>query len=338
MVLHDLYRWMARARVFELAVAELWREGRISGEMHASIGEEAVAVGVTAHLRSDDALALTHRSSAWIVARDVPLGLVVRELLGRRDGLGGGKAGHMHLFSRAHGIATTGIVGASLPLGAGFALALARQRPDAIGVAQTGDGALNQGMALETLNLAAAWRLPLVVVCIDNGWAINTEAGSVTVGDLTDRARAFGWDVAAIDGSDVEAVHDAAGMLIDRVREKRTPAFLHATCPRMAGHLLGDPLETLARAPLHDRGRVVALARGATTRGAGPRTRVAGMRRLMGTLRAARRSTRPGSRGDPIEIARRRLTDSGHPFDAIDEEVREEVHAVIDRATEVDDA
>src|SRR5690554_3986184 len=101
--MQDLYRQMARSRAFELAVAELWREGAISGEMHVGVGEEAVAAGVTAHLGEDDALALTHRCSPWVVARGVPLVPVLREILGRPGGLAGGKAGHMHLHSRVHG-------------------------------------------------------------------------------------------------------------------------------------------------------------------------------------------------------------------------------------------
>jgi len=192
MDLPHLYRQMLRARAYELAVEDLWNLGLISGEMHLGTGEEAVAVGVVTQLGDGDGLALTHRCSPALVVRGVPLALMLRELLGAEDGLCGGKGGHMHLFSKEHLAATSGIVGASLPTAAGFALANCRLRPGAIAVAFTGAGAMNQGMALETLNLAVAWRLPLVIVCIDNGWAITTTSDSVTGGSLVERAQGFG--------------------------------------------------------------------------------------------------------------------------------------------------
>ena len=150
MELIGLYRQMLRARSYELAVEDLWNRGLISGEMHLGTGEEAVAAGV----EDGDGLALTHRCSPALVVRGVPLVPMLRELLGCEDGLCGGHGGHMHLFSKEHLAATSGIVGASLPTAAGFALANRRLRPNRVAVAFTGTGAMNSGMALETLNLA----------------------------------------------------------------------------------------------------------------------------------------------------------------------------------------
>ncbi len=158
MEIAGLYRQMLRARSFELVVEDLWHRGLIAGEMHLGTGEEAVAAGVVTRLGEGDGLALTHRCSPALVVRGVPLVPMLRELLGCEDGICGGRGGHMHLFSEEHMAATSGIVGASLPTAAGFALANRRLRPGRVAVAFTGTGAMNSGMALETMNLAVAWR------------------------------------------------------------------------------------------------------------------------------------------------------------------------------------
>lgn len=335
MNLADLYRQMIRAREYELAVGELWSRGLISGEMHAGTGEEAIAAGVVGHLGDRDALALAHRCSPYLVARGVPLVPMLKELLGREDGLCRGRGGHMHLFSPGHRAATSGIVGASLPTGAGFALAAKRLRPGAIAVALTGTGALNQGMALETLNLAPAWSLPLLVVCVYNGWAITTPDGAMTGGDLRERAGAFGWEVATADGTDVAAVYQAAGGLIERLREGKGPGFLYVECPRMDGHFLGDPLIRAAREPLVE-GREMfgGVVDGAFALGGGLVARTAGLAKLIGVLVKARAEPRHGGRRDPVEIARRKLEKAGEDYAPIDAEARREVARAVEIAKE----
>lgn len=245
-----LYRQMLRSRRFEQAVMDLWERGWISGEMHLGIGEEAVAAGVVCHIQNGDAMALDHRSTPPLVIRGVDLLLILKELLGHRDGLCSGMGGHMHLFSRHHLAASTGIVGASGPLAAGFALAAWHLRPKKIAVAFFGEGAMNQGMVMESLNLASVWELPLLFVCKDNKWAITTRSRDVTGGVLTERARSFGLPAEEVDGSDVEAVWNAAAEMIGRIREGKGPAFLLARCPRLEGHFMGDPLLRILRKPL----------------------------------------------------------------------------------------
>lgn len=330
-----LYRTMVRVRRFEVAVGRLWDEGRITGEMHVGTGEEAVAAGVVAHLGRGDSLSLTHRCSPFLVARRVPLVPMLREMLGRSDGLCGGNGGHMHLFSREHRVATSGIVGASLPTAAGFALAIQRRRQGSVSLAQTGDGAVNEGMALETMNLAVAWRLPMLVVCIDNGWAITTPAGTVTGGALGDRARAFGWMVETVDGTNVEDVHAVSGTLIERVRRGRGPAFLLATSPRMSGHYLGDKLVRVATNPLQEgRETVGKVLEGATSSGGGVVARAAGLARMVGQLRRARAEPEVGGRGDPLTLARRRLQRQGTDVAAIDADVEAEISQAVQVAIE----
>ena len=330
-----LYGKMCVAREFEQAVGRLWQEGRITGEMHASTGEEAVAAGVVAHLEEQDALALTHRCTAFALARGVPMVPFLREMLGRRGGLSDGRAGHMHVFSRRHRVVSSGIVGASLPAGAGFALSAKRQRPGAIAVAQTGDGAMNQGMVLETLNLAVAWNLPLLVVCIDNDWAIATPAGTVTGGDLDARARAFGWTVERVDGTDPAAVYEVAGRLVHGLRRGQAPAFLLATCPRMDGHYLGDPLVRTARDLTGEgRGLVGAVMGGALSSGGGLLSRAAGVGSMMGVLKRARGVPRPGQSKDPLVMTRKRLKRSGVDVDGIERDARMRVEEAVGTALE----
>ncbi|NPV59959.1 MAG: thiamine pyrophosphate-dependent dehydrogenase E1 component subunit alpha [Actinobacteria bacterium] len=245
-----LYRQMARMRFFEEAQADLWDRGLIPGEMHLGIGEEAVVAGVLDHLEEGDALALDHRSTPPLVARGVDLASMLLEVMGEEEGLCRGMGGHMHLFSREHLAGSSGIVGSSAPLGAGFALAAQCLSPGAVAFSFFGDGAANQGLVLESLNLASAWKLPQVFVCKDNRWAITTRTRSVTGGCLARRAASFGMPAYRVDGTQVEKVWVAAGKAVRRARAGRGPSFILASCPRMEGHFLGDPLLRVYREPL----------------------------------------------------------------------------------------
>ncbi|MBW2529321.1 MAG: thiamine pyrophosphate-dependent dehydrogenase E1 component subunit alpha [Deltaproteobacteria bacterium] len=331
MNLQNLYRHMARARAFEFAVEDLWNQGLISGEMHLGTGEEAVAAGVVTHLRGEDGLALTHRSTPPMVVRGVPLRAMLRELLGKEDGLCGGRGGHMHLMSRQHRVISSGIVGSSMPAAAGLALAAKRLRPSSIAVAFVGDGAMNQGMALETLNLAAVWSLPLIVVCIDNGWAIATTSESMSAGDLRERARAFGWTVGEAEGTDVSAVHAAAGTLVEQTRAGRGPALLYAKCPRLDGHFLGDPLLRQVLDPLGEEGRetLAGVLRAATEAGGGLVSRFRGVSRMVGVMAKARVGPQRGGRQDPLRIVRRAMHKHRPERDAIDREVSTEINEAV---------
>ena len=334
MDLPHLYRQMLRARAYELAVEDLWNHGLISGEMHLGTGEEAVAAGVVTQLGDGDGLALTHRCSPALVVRGVPLAPMLKELLGAEDGLCGGRGGHMHLFSKEHLAATSGIVGASLPTAAGFALANRRLRPRAIAVAFTGAGAMNQGMALETLNLAVAWRLPLVIVCIDNGWAITTTSNSMTGGSLVERAGGFGMRAETVDGRDVRAVHKAAAKQIERARRGKGPSFLLATCPRLDGHFLGDPLIRMAKKPIAE-GREVfgsVLSSVVSRGGGGLADRAGGMTQMMSVLAKARGGATRQGRGDPIVAVHKTMKKHEAERDRIDMEVAAEIDAAVAEA------
>lgn len=331
--LWSLYRQMLRSRLFEEAVARLWQEGKISGEMHMGIGEEAIVVGVLDHLQEGDALALDHRGTPPLLMRGVDPVLLLRELLGRSDGLCAGMGGHMHLFSPPHLAASSGIVGASGPAVAGFALAAQRLRPEAVAVAFFGEGAMNQGMLLEALNLAAVWKLPALFVCKDNEWALATRSSSVIGGVLTDRARGFGLHAAEVDGSDVEAVWHAAKDALQRMRAGDGPSFLHAHCVHPEGHFLGDPLLRIARQPVrHMRQISGPLMRSITRReGASIRERTTGLGTILSLIRTTFQEKSSQQR-DPVTRARKELQSDAPRLEALETKVVQEIQEAVQAA------
>lgn len=330
MKLLELYGQMTRARAFELALARLWEEGLISGEMHLGTGEEAVVAGVVSHLDEMDAMALDHRSTPPLVVRGLPLVPLLLEMLGRPDGLCGGRGGHMHLFSAADLMASSGIVGASAPLAAGFALAATRLRKGHVAVAFFGDGAMNQGMVMEAMNLAAAWSLPVLFVSKANGWSITTRATEVTGGDLLERARGLGCRAMGVDGLDASLVYGVAGELLDGVRGGDGPALMLASCSRLHGHLLGDPLLRTADSPLgQGRELLGSVTRAALTgSGEGVAARTRGVVGMLGTMAKARGERGQGA--DPLELARKRLDKA--QCAQLDRAAEEEVQAAVSEA------
>lgn len=332
--LWNLYRQMLRCRRFEEAVRRLWDEGAIAGEMHLGLGEEAIAAGVVDHLGDGDALALDHRGTPPLVVRGMSLVALLRELLGDSDGLCGGWGGHMHLFSREHLAASSGIVGAAGPAAAGFAAAARQLGSRQVAVAFFGEGAMNQGMLLESLNLSRVWELPVLFVCKDNGWAITTRSRSVTAGSLLERARAFDLPAEQVDGTDVEAVWEAAGRAFQRARRGAGPSFLLARCDHLEGHFLGDPLRRVARRPVAEMKPIVPpLLSAATARGGAPlHRRVAGAVAVTAAVgRTLAEEHGPGK--DPLQRARRKLRGDGARLEQLESEVDEEIHRAVAEAT-----
>jgi len=302
------YEAMVRMRGFEEAQAQMWQDGLISGEMHLGVGEEGIAAGVVANLGDGDAMALDHRSTPPLVARGADLETLFLEVLGSEAGLCHGQGGHMHLFAPDLLAASDGIVGAAAPLACGFALAARHVRPGHVAVAFFGEGAANQGMLLEALNLAAVWRLPVLFVCKDNGWSITTRSSELTGGSLVRRARAFGVRAHAVDGSRFDVVARVSARLIHRARRGRGPGFLLARCHRPYGHFLGDPMLRMLAEPL-DQARQLGppLMRAArASDGARPAARLAGLGGI--GVRIARLAVQYGlHRRDPLARARAML-------------------------------
>jgi acetoin:2,6-dichlorophenolindophenol oxidoreductase subunit alpha len=332
----SLYEQMLKSRLFEEAVAQLWQDGLISGEMHLGTGEEAIIAGVTAHLRAEDALALDHRGTAALLMRGVDPVSLLRELLGRPDGLCGGMGGHMHLFSREHLAATSGIVGAEGPAGAGFALSAQYLRPGSLAAAFFGEGAMNQGMLMESMNLAAAWKLPVLFVCKDDGWSITVKSEQVTGGKLMYRARGLGVPAEAVDGRDVEEVWTGAGNLIEQIRSGKGPAFLLARCVHLEGHFLGLQLIRLVRDPLRELPRVaVPLTRAFLhPGGAAFHERLAGLRLVLEEVLATLRDARRDPANDPIQRARAALSADGTRLQELEARAAEQITAALESALE----
>ncbi len=327
------YRHMLRSRLFEEAVAVLWEAGWISGEMHMSAGEEAIAAGIVLQLQDGDALALDHRGTAPLLMRGVHPLLLLREFLGLPDGLCSGMGGHMHLFAPELLTASSGIVGASGPAAAGFALAAQYLRPGRLAAATFGEGAMNQGMLMESMNLAVAWRLPVLFICKDNQWEMTTRGASVTGGNLRERAGAFGMPALDVDGSDVEAVWAAAQEAIRRARQGEGPSFLHATCVHLQGHFLGDQLLRLASNPLSDLDTTTAPMLKAFFRRAGAplNERLRGISQVMAMISQA--PTRRIVQGkDPLVLLSSKLASEPDRLQEIEHDIKAEIQQVVETA------
>jgi pyruvate dehydrogenase E1 component alpha subunit len=303
-----LFRAMVRARAVDEASAELWHAGLVSGELHLGIGEEAVAAGVVDHLGPGDGLATDHRGTPPLICRGVDPEALIGELVGSPAGLCGGAGGHMHLLDPDLRAVTDGIVGAAAPLACGFALRAQHDGGGCVAVAFFGEGAMNQGMVLESLNLAVVWALPVVFVVKDSGLAITTRRRDVTGGDLITRARAFGLPARRMSGGDVLGVWREAGRAVERARRGGGPSLLLARVHRPDGHLLGDPLLRTLEHPVEqaaEMGPPLLRALRAQPGGTGPE-RLAGADRLRAAVVTAAYE-RMSARRDPVTRARRRL-------------------------------
>lgn len=237
----DRYRLMWTMRAFEDACAEGVITGELRGELHLATGQEGVAAGFVGTLRAHDRVVSTHRSHLHAIAAGVPLEPLLAEIYERAPGLCGGKGGHLHLFDPEHGFSNTGIVGSALPVALGHAYANRLADDDGIAVVIIGDGAVNTGQFHETLNMAAIWTLPLVVVVENNHYAISVPAEGVISGSgIAEKAASYGIWGRRVDGTDVEAVAVAFEEAADHSRSGGGPALLEATCYRFRGHYEGD--------------------------------------------------------------------------------------------------
>ncbi len=329
--LWSLYALMVKSRMVEEAIAKLWHDGLISGEMHLGTGEEAIIAGVVSQLREGDAMALDHRGTAALLMRGVDPVLILRELLGYPDGLCGGMGGHMHLFSKEHLAATSGIVGAEGPTAAGFALAAQYSQPGAIAVAFFGEAAMNQGMLMESLNLASVWNLPVLFVCKDDAWSITTQSEKMTGGDLNERARGLGIPAIEVDGGDVSEVWKASHAAIERARSGQGPTFLRAHCVHLEGHFLGFQLLNIVRDPFKELPKVVVpLTRSfLQPGGAALRERVAGLKTIIAAILSTLRDPRQDSTNDPVQRARKPLLSNPVRLQELEDQIEQEVSQIL---------
>ena len=237
----DRYHLMLRMRAFEDACAEGIRTGELRGELHLATGQEGIAAGLAGSMRPSDWLVSTHRSHLHAIAKGVPLLPMLAEIYEKASGLAGGKGGHLHLFDPEHRFSTTGIVGSALPVALGHAYAARMEGSDAVAIGVTGDGGVNTGQFHETMNMAAIWSLPLVVLVENNHYAISVPAsGVIAPPGIAGRAAAYGAWGAVVDGTEVEAVASAFAEAVAHARGGSGPPLLEATCHRFRGHYEGD--------------------------------------------------------------------------------------------------
>ena len=236
--LAEFYRTMRRIRSFEERVAELYARGQSAGSMlHLSIGEEGAAAGVAAAMRPQDSFTTHHRGHGIFLARGADPGRMMAEIAGKDTGYCRGKGGSMHIADMALGhLGANAIVGGGIPHVVGAGLSYKVKKSDAIAVAFFGDGAMQQGVLYESMNMAALWDLPVLFVCINNQYGMGTRIDLATRSvEFDRRAQAFGLAAEMVDGEDVETVFHTAQALADGARAGR-PGFMAVSCFRFFGH------------------------------------------------------------------------------------------------------
>jgi pyruvate dehydrogenase E1 component alpha subunit len=244
-----MHRTMWRIRAFDTKALEVYRAGMMRGTSHPYIGMEAVGVGVCAALREDDYITSTHRGHGHCIAKGGDINRMMAELLGKATGTCKGKGGSMHIAEVDRGIlGANGIVGGGMGIAAGAALSAKMRGSGQVVVCFFGDGALNQGVLHEVMNMAAIWKLPVVFVCENNGFAMSARVENTVANlDAAARANAYGIPGMEVDGMDVLAVYEAASHAVERARRGEGPSLLICRTYRYFGHHAGDPLNYRAR-------------------------------------------------------------------------------------------
>jgi len=234
---------MIRIRAFEERVRDLFAAGRLPGFVHLSIGQEAVAAGACGPLRRDDYVLSTHRGHGHLVAKGADTARMMAELYAKRTGSCKGKGGSMHIADASVGVlGANGVVAGGLTVSTGVGLSITQRRSGQVCLCFFGDGAANRGPVHEALNLAVIWKLPVIFLCENNGWASSTSHGyACAVPDIAARASGYGLGGVIVDGMDALAVYEAVKAAVDQARSGGGPALIEAKVVRWQGHYEGDP-------------------------------------------------------------------------------------------------
>lgn len=242
----EMQRRMLRIRAFDERASKMVKRGHIPGTVHTSIGQEAQVVGATMALRDGDFMTGNHRSHGHPIGKGSPLGPLMAELQGKADGVCKGKGGSLHLADFAVGsLGESGIVGSSIPIAMGAALSSQILGRDSVALAFFGDGAANQGVLYESMNMSGVWNLPVVFLCENNQYALSTPAHTVTSGVIAERAAGFGIPgVRVEEGQDVLAVYDAVSTAVSRARAGDGPTLVEVVTYRYNEHSEGLRLGT----------------------------------------------------------------------------------------------
>jgi pyruvate dehydrogenase E1 component alpha subunit len=246
-------------RMFEETIRTMFTQGKIRGSFHPCVGQEAVAIGGCWPLRQDDVISVTYRGHGQALAKGLDPRAAMAEMLGRTTGCCKGKGGSMHFCDPDHGLlVANAIVAAGIPHVAGAALAFKMRGEDRVAVAFFGEGAVNQGVFHETLNLATVWKLPVVLVCENNLYSEMTPSHTTTsVTEVCQRAESYGMPAMRIDANDIELMYRTMEEAAARARAGDGPTFIEAMTYRLYGHMIGDPevyrtREEVAQARAHE--------------------------------------------------------------------------------------
>ncbi len=233
-----IYERMLLIRTMEERLGADRAAGKTPGGVHLYIGQEAVAVGACANLDDRDWITSTHRGHGHFLAKGGDPNAMMAEIWGKRTGICRGMGGSMHVADVSKGIlGANGIVGGGLAIAAGAAFGAKLEGKGRVAMAFFGDGAANQGVFMETLNISTVWQLPMIFLCENNLYGEFTPSHTVTAGKLADRARAFGMPCSVVDGNDVEEVWRATAEAVDRARTGGGPSFIEAMTYRFRGHM-----------------------------------------------------------------------------------------------------
>jgi TPP-dependent pyruvate/acetoin dehydrogenase alpha subunit len=238
----EMYYKINLIREFDTKVRDLWMENRIYGLAHAYIGSEAIAVGTCSALNPDDCITSTHRGHGHTIAKGGDVKIMMAELFGKYEGYNHGKGGSMHIADVEHGmLGATGIVGSGMPLAVGAAMASDRLGKGFVSVCFHGDGGSNQGVWHESINMAAAWKLPVIFVCENNQYAIATSIKTVS-GQWETHKRAAAYDIPGVlvDGFNCFSIYEAVKKAAERARRGEGPTLIEARTIRFLGHFVAD--------------------------------------------------------------------------------------------------
>jgi pyruvate dehydrogenase E1 component alpha subunit len=237
------YEQMLLMRKFEEKAGQLYGQQKIRGFCHLYIGQEAVLAGAMSVIKHEDSLITAYRDHAHALAKGVTPNAVMAELYGKATGCSKGKGGSMHMFDKEnHFYGGHGIVGGQVPMGAGIAFAEQYKGTQFVNIAYMGDGAVRQGALTETFNMAALWKLPVIFVCENNGYAMGTSVARTTIQpDIYKLGLPYGIPSSAVDGMDPAAVHVAMDEAVARARAGEGPTFLEMRTYRYKGHSMSDP-------------------------------------------------------------------------------------------------
>jgi len=239
----EMYRKMVEIRMFELTVARLFKENKIKGVVHLSIGQEATEVGACFALRKEDYIVGTHRSHGHNLAKGARMDRLLAEILGKSAGYNRGRAGSMNATAVEVGnLFSTAIVGANLSLAVGAGLTAKMRKTGRVTLCFFGEGASNTGAFHESLNLASIWKLPVIFLCENNLYAVSTPLNSSTsCASISDRASSYSMPGVSIDGNDVFAVYRAVCKAVEKARRGEGPSLIECRTYRWEGHYVGDP-------------------------------------------------------------------------------------------------